>query len=245
MHAIEARRLVKTYGEGATEVRALCDVSVAADHGEVVALLGPSGSGKSTLLTALGLLHLPQNGEVEIGGTTAVRDGVSLVDLAAIRRSQIGFVFQKSNLVPFLTALENVELAMSINDVPARTARARGLELLDYLGLADRADYLPEQLSGGQQQRVAIARALANAPPVILADEPTAALDSSRGRDVMELMRKVAREQGTAVVVVTHDHRTLDVFDTVYEMEDGRLAHAPDARRARRDELTQDGSQNP
>jgi putative ABC transport system ATP-binding protein len=144
-----------------------------------------------------------------------------------MRRTSIGFVFQKANLIPFLTAAENVQLASSSTTPSGGGPRAG--ELLGYLGLADRADHYPEQLSGGQQQRVAIARALANRPPLLLADEPTAALDSHRGRDVMALFKRIAHEQGSAVVVVTHDHRTLDVFDTVHEMEDGVLSRPPGA----------------
>jgi len=204
-------------------VRALRGVSITARAGEVAALLGPSGSGKSTLLMALGLLLLPERGEIYVGGRRVAKDGVALADVAAVRRSMLGFVFQKSNLVSFLTAEENVALAMELDGAPMRASRGRARELLAYLELGDRGGHYPEQLSGGQQQRVAIARALANRPAVVLADEPTAALDKVRGRSVMELLRRVAREQGTAVLVVTHDHRTLDVFDTVHEMEDGVL----------------------
>ncbi len=234
---IRADTLRKVYGQGETELVALRDVSIAIARGEVAALLGPSGSGKSTLLTALGLLNLPERGRIWLADRPVVAEGAALVDLSAVRRSTIGFVFQKANLIPFLTARENVLLALQLNDRVGRAADARALELLAYLGLADRADHHPDQLSGGQQQRVAIARALANRPPLILADEPTAALDSHRGRDVMELFKRIAHEQGAAVVVVTHDHRTLDVFDTVHEMEDGvltrrpapALAHSPEA----------------
>ena len=147
----------------------------------------------------------------------------ALVDLRAFRRHHLGFVFQKANLIPFLNAVQNVQVALEINDVPARAARRRALELLDYLGVADRANNLPSALSGGQQQRVSVARALANDPNLILADEPTAALDSHRGRQVMELFRKVAHERGAGVIVVTHDQRSLDVFDRTLEMEDGQL----------------------
>jgi putative ABC transport system ATP-binding protein len=146
--------------------------------------------------------------------------------MRAIRRQHIGFVFQKANLIPFLTAVENVQVAMEINDLPSREARRRSLELLDYLGVADRANHRPVELSGGQQQRIAVARALANKPGLILADEPTAALDGERGRQVMELFARVAHEQGAAVIVVTHDHRALDVFDRHLEMEDGELKGA-------------------
>ena len=224
---IRAEALRKVYGKDDTELVALNDVSIATDRGEIAALLGPSGSGKSTLLTALGFLNLPERGKIWIDGRLVVAEGRALTDLAAVRRTSVGFVFQKANLIPFLTARENVLLALQLNDRVGPDADARTRELLGYLGLADRVDHYPEQLSGGQQQRVAIARALANRPPLLLADEPTAALDSHRGRDVMELFRRIAHEQRSAVIVVTHDHRTLDVFDTIHEMEDGVLTRRP------------------
>jgi putative ABC transport system ATP-binding protein len=221
--AIEAFQLTKIYGSGNTEVVAMKDVSLTVARGEVVALLGPSGAGKSTLLTAIGLINPPTAGRIVIGGQPVMDADVALVDLRAFRRQHLGFIFQKANLIPFLNAVENVQVAMEINDLSPRAARQRALALLDYLGVADRANNLPDALSGGQQQRVAVARALANQPSLILADEPTAALDSHRGRQVMELFRKVAHERGSAVMVVTHDHRSLDVFDRTYEMEDGQL----------------------
>ena len=221
--AIETDGLTKVYGSGNTEVIAMQDASMRVQRGEVVALLGPSGSGKSTFLTAVGLINPPTSGRVLIGGRLVLDGAESRTDLRSFRRQHIGFVFQKSNLIPFLTAGENVRIAMELNGESNREAAARTMELLDYLGVADRAENLPAMLSGGQQQRVAVARALANRPSVILADEPTAALDSHRGRQVMELFARVAHEQEAAVIVVTHDHRSLDVFDTHYEMEDGRL----------------------
>ncbi|MCP5524385.1 MAG: ABC transporter ATP-binding protein [Verrucomicrobiales bacterium] len=221
--AIEVSDLTKVYGSGNTEVVAMRQVNLRVARGEVVALLGPSGAGKSTLLTAMGLINPPTSGRIVIGGVPVQEGPQSLVDLRAFRRHHLGFVFQKANLIPFLSALQNVQVALEINDVPPRKARRRALELLDYLGVADRAGNLPEALSGGQQQRVAVARALGNDPDLILADEPTAALDSYRGRQVMELFAKVAHERGAGVVVVTHDHRALDTFDRTFEMEDGRL----------------------
>ncbi len=221
--AIVARNLTKVYGNGNTEVQALRDVSLQVARGEVVALLGPSGAGKSTLLTAIGLINPPTRGQVHIGGEWVLDGEEAKVDLRSFRRRHLGFVFQKANLIPFLAAVENVQIALEINDALPRTARRRAMELLDYLGVADRAHHLPDALSGGQQQRVAVARALANDPSLILADEPTAALDSHRGRQVMELFARVARERGAAVLVVTHDHRSLDVFDRTLEMEDGQL----------------------
>jgi putative ABC transport system ATP-binding protein len=221
--AIEAFDLTKVYGSGNTEVVAMRQVSLSVARGEVVALLGPSGAGKSTLLTAIGLINPPTSGRIVIGGTPVLDADRALVDLRAFRRQHLGFIFQKANLIPFLNAVENVQVALEINDTVPRVARKRAMELLDYLGVADRARNLPEALSGGQQQRVAVARAMANEPSLILADEPTAALDSHRGRQVMELFRKVAHERGAGVVVVTHDHRSLDVFDRAFEMEDGEL----------------------
>jgi putative ABC transport system ATP-binding protein len=219
--AISAASLTKRYGSGNTEVIAMRDVAMQIHSGEVVALLGPSGSGKSTFLTAIGLINPPTSGTIWIRGQKVLDGENAFVSLRSFRRRHIGFIFQKSNLIPFLTALENVQIAMQLNGDPPRVSRKRALELMDYLGVADRANNLPSMLSGGQQQRVAVARALANSPSVILADEPTAALDGHRGRQVMELFARVAHEQGAAVVVVTHDHRALDVFDTLYEMEDG------------------------
>ncbi len=224
--AVEATGLCKTFGKGHTAVEAIRDVSLTVARGELVALLGPSGAGKSTLLTMLGLIVPPSRGRVVLGGTTAFHGGRFRVNVRRFRREHLGFVFQKANLIPFLSALENVQLALELSDVATRRARSRAMELLDYLGVAERARHLPSKLSGGEQQRVAVARALANGPNLILADEPTAALDSVRGRQVMELFRTVAHEQGSAVLVVTHDHRALDVFDRSIEMEDGRLRPA-------------------
>ncbi len=222
MEAVRAIGISKTFGSGDTEVRALVDVDLALETGTVAALLGPSGSGKSTLIKALGLVALPDSGRVLFQGRPVVVDGVAVADVAELRRRYLGFVFQKANLVSFLTARENVEIACEIGETEA--PRRRAMELLDYLGVAHRADAYPETLSGGEQQRVAIARALANRPSLILADEPTAALDSVRGRAVMELFARVAHEQGAAVLVVTHDHRALDLFDRTYAMEDGRMS---------------------
>ncbi|MBM3881319.1 MAG: ABC transporter ATP-binding protein [Verrucomicrobia bacterium] len=242
--AIAASRLSKIYGRGNTRVVALDEVSLTVDRGEVVALLGPSGAGKSTLLTAVGLINPPTAGQIAIGGVPVMDGDRALVDVRAFRRERLGFVFQKANLIPFLTAVQNVQIALEINDQPSRPARRRALQLLDYLGVADRADHLPAMLSGGQQQRVAVARALANRPSLILADEPTAALDSRRGRQVMELFRQVAHEQGAGVLVVTHDHRALDVFDRTVEMEDGKLRPASPPTQTPAPSPTLHGNQN-
>lgn len=220
---IEVRSVSQIYGAGETRVVALRDVSLSIDHGEVVALLGPSGAGKSTLLSIMGMIATPTQGDVFLDGRPAVQGGHALIDLRRTRREQLGFVFQKSNLIPFLTALENVMIALDIADAEPKMARARARELLGDLAVADRAHHLPSKLSGGQQQRVAIARALANNPSLLLADEPTAALDGKLGRQVMELFRDLGHTHGAGVMVVTHDQRALDVFDRVIELEDGAV----------------------
>lgn len=225
--AIETHDLTKVYGSGNTEVVAMRDASMKVRPGEVVALLGPSGSGKSTFLTAVGLINPPTSGQIHIGGHFVLDGPHARTNLTAFRRRHVGFVFQKSNLIPFLNARENVQIALELNDVSPRAARRRALELLDNLGVKNRSEHLPAMLSGGQQQRVAVARTLANQPSILLADEPTAALDSVTGRQVMELFARVAHEHGTGVIVVTHDQRALSVFDTIYEMEDGVLRQQP------------------
>ncbi|MEZ6097062.1 MAG: ABC transporter ATP-binding protein [Pirellulaceae bacterium] len=224
--AIETIGIRKVYGHGNTQVIAMDNATTKVQSGEVVALLGPSGSGKSTFLTAVGLINPPSSGQVLIGGDLVLDGSRALTNLRTFRRKHIGFVFQKSNLIPFLTAVENVMVLLQLDGYSRFAAKARAMELLDYLGVADRANNLPTMLSGGQQQRVAVARAIANHPSIILADEPTAALDSHRGRQVMELFAKVAHEQGAGVIVVTHDHRALDVFDRTLEMEDGKLSES-------------------
>ncbi len=225
--AVEVTHLRKVYGSGHTEVVAVSDVTLQVARGEIVGMLGPSGAGKSTLLTAMALINPPTSGLISIGGTPVLDGPRALVNLRAFRRHHLGFVFQKANLIPFLTALENIQIALEINDTAPRQARARARELLDYLGVGARANNLPDALSGGEQQRVAVARALANNPSLILADEPTAALDSERGRQVMELFAQIAHERGAGVIVVTHDHRTLDVFDRTLDVEDGMIrSHA-------------------
>ncbi len=219
--AIKAEGLIKTYGSGNTEVVAMRDASMNVARGEIVALLGPSGAGKSTFLTAIGLINHPTSGHITINDQLVLIGPQPMVNLKIFRRKHLGFVFQKSNLIPFLSARENVQIALEINGYKPRAARKQAMKLLDELGMGERADNFPAMLSGGQQQRIAISRALANRPAVILADEPTAALDSHLGRKVMELFRDLAHKHGTAVIIVTHDQRALDVFDTSYEMEDG------------------------
>ncbi len=225
MYAVEVEKLTKIYGKGDTTVTALADATLRVRPGELVAILGPSGSGKTTLLTTIGLINEPTGGRVIIEGV-ALADGGWLpdIDLKRVRREKIGFIFQAHNLIPFLTARENVMVAMEINKVPRREARARAEELLGSLNLGHRLDNFPSALSGGESQRVAIARALANRPCVILADEPTAALDTENGKNVMVLLKKLAVENRSAILVVTHDRRMVEGFDRIFEVRDGRIA---------------------
>lgn len=219
------------YRSGESVVRALDGVSIEVRAGELVGITGPSGSGKSTFLMVAGLLDRPTEGEVEIAGRLASSPTADLDRLRDFRRRHIGFIFQKANLIPFLTAVENVALALTIDDVGAAEATAYARELLRAVDLGHRADNRPAKLSGGEQQRVGVARALAHDPSLILADEPTAALDSVRGRQVMQLLRRIATERGAGVCVVTHDPRSFDLFDRIIAFEDGRVQEA-DPRRA-------------
>jgi putative ABC transport system ATP-binding protein len=223
---LDVRGVSKTFGTGDLAVHALRDATFSVDAGELAALLGPSGSGKSTLLLCISLILQPSSGSITINGQPLYANGRSRADARRFRRQNIGFVFQQHNLIPFLTAQENVALVMDLNGVPAREAARRSRELLDYLEIGHRAASLPATLSGGEQQRLAIGRALANEPSLILADEPTAALDTERGTKVMSLLRRIAREQGSAVIAVTHDHRMVAGFDSVYRMDDGLLVRA-------------------
>ncbi|HUY90103.1 MAG TPA: ABC transporter ATP-binding protein [Pirellulales bacterium] len=218
-YVIQAEQLVKVYGQGPTRVEALQGVDVSVRPGELFAIMGPSGSGKSTLLHVLGLTTEPTAGCLILDGEDLYRGRPR--NFQRLRREKIGFVFQSANLIPFLTASENVLLPMEL--AARRRAPERVGELLDYLGVADRADKLPEQLSGGEKQRVAIARALANEPKVILADEPTAALDTERGLSVMRLLRQISNEHRTAILVVTHDERMISEADRVIHLSDGRV----------------------
>ena len=225
MEALKISGLSKIYGSGRLEVRALEDINLSVSAGDLVALMGPSGSGKTTLLLCVSLILEPTAGTVVFDGETIYQDGWTALDVRRLRREKIGFIFQNANLIPFLTTRENVLLSQHLIGVKGEAAENRAHELLEYMEVAERADYLPALLSGGEQQRVAIARALANRPRVILADEPTASLDTARGKRVMELLRKVARENQTAVITVTHDARMIEGFDYVYHLKDGHLNH--------------------
>ena len=223
MEILKIDGLAKTFGTGHLEVRALADINLTVSTNELVALLGPSGSGKTTLLLSLSLILEPTAGTIMFDGQTIYKQGWAGVDMRRVRREKIGFIFQSHNLIPFLTAKQNVLFPLSLIGQTGAVAERRAMELLDYMEIADRADFLPAVLSGGEQQRVAIARALANKAKLILADEPTAALDTQRGMRVMALLKKIARENQSAVIVVTHDVRMIEGFDHVYRMKDGRL----------------------
>lgn len=219
---LDIDRVSRVFQSGGERIAVLDGASLVVDAGEMVALKGPSGSGKSTLLLIAGALDRPDDGTVTVAGTEVFPGRHPEAALRALRRRAIGFVFQKANLVPFLTAAENVELARFIDGAPRVEAKARARDLLATLGLGERLDSLPSRLSGGEQQRVAVARALANQPALILADEPTAALDGARGRQVLELLKGAAKS-GVGVLVVTHDDRALDLFDRVVSIADGKI----------------------
>jgi putative ABC transport system ATP-binding protein len=224
MPLVRARRISKHYGDGETRVDALGDVSLDVHPRQLVALLGPSGSGKSTLLNIIGCILDPSSGDLEIDGELVVRDGRWLrADLRRLRLDKIGFIFQSHNLLPFLNATENVAIVLRLAGAEPADAHRRAVDLLDYLEVGHRKDALPASLSGGEGQRVAIARALANRPRIILADEPTAALDSKRAQIVMDLLRRLTIEQDAAIIAVTHDEKIFDRFDQIHQLRDGRL----------------------
>jgi len=225
VEVVRIENLSKVYGSGRTAVTALREANLAARSGELVAVLGPSGSGKTTLLTSMAGIVEPTSGRVTIGGITTYDDGWRVRDLTRFRREHLGFIFQSHNLIEFLTARENVLVTLQTRGVKGARAVRIAQELLDYLGVGERQRHLPEALSGGEQQRVAIARALANSPHVILADEPTAALDTERGQSVMALFRQIAREKESAVICVTHDSRMVEGFDHIYHVKDGLVSN--------------------
>ena len=219
---IRIEGLSKRYGEGAAAVDALKDVNMSVGPGEVVGLIGPSGSGKSTLLKCLGAVIEPTAGRMILGSETIFDNGWTLSDLRALRRDRIGFVFQAPYLIPFLDVTDNVALLPMLAGQSNAKSRARALELLGALDVAHRAKANPSELSGGEQQRVSIARALANQPPVILADEPTAPLDSERALSVMRILNQMAQQFRTAIIVVTHDEKIIPTFKRIYHIRDGR-----------------------
>jgi putative ABC transport system ATP-binding protein len=221
-NVIQIRDLTKTYGEGSAAVRALCGVNLDVRGGEVLMLMGPSGSGKTTLISIMGCILSATEGSVKVNGVEVV--GLPQRMLPQVRLDNFGFIFQGFNLFPALTVQENVEIALGLKKITGSQARKRALHLLDQVGLADKAKQHPANLSGGQKQRVAIARALAGDPPIILADEPTASLDSQSGQTVTEILSGLAKERDRAVVIVTHDPRVLNAADRVVRIADGRIA---------------------
>jgi putative ABC transport system ATP-binding protein len=221
---LQARNLTKTYSDGETRVSAVVDVDLEASRGEMLLIMGPSGSGKTTLLSLIGGLTRPTSGTVYVAGHTL--SSLPERERVRIRRDLIGFVFQDFKLLGALTARENVEIALNLSGTTGKAARERAAGLLTELGLQDRLDFMPSQLSGGEQQRVAIARALAHEPLLILADEPTANLDSKHGLEIVELLSTFARNQARCVIIVSHDFRIQDLATRVARLEDGRLMPA-------------------
>lgn len=218
---ISVDNLSKTYGDGESAVTAIQEATFNLYRGETVALLGPSGSGKTTLISMIGCITEPSSGKLILDDEVMYDKKWITQDTRRIRREKIGFIFQAHNLIPFLNVLENVTIVPRMNGVKSDKANQIAKELLEYLGVSDKLTKMPSQLSGGQSQRVAIARSLANTPKIILADEPTAALDGERALSVMQLLRKLAHEQEVTIVVVTHDERMLPLFDRILRVEDG------------------------
>jgi putative ABC transport system ATP-binding protein len=218
---VEAVNVAKVLGSGAAQVAALKGVSLALKGGELTLLMGPSGSGKTTLLSILGCILTPTEGTVLIRGHAT--DSADPEGLALLRREQIGFVFQSFHLFPTLSAADNVRLALDVRGEPARSAKARSREALAKVGLSHKTSAFPRELSGGEQQRVAIARAIVGNPSIILADEPTAALDGENGQAIMTILAGIAKEQGRGVLIVTHDPRLLPFADRVVHIEDGLI----------------------
>ncbi|MGL5032782.1 MAG: DevA family ABC transporter ATP-binding protein [Microcystaceae cyanobacterium] len=218
---VNIHNLEHFFGTGSLKKQILFDINLTLNQGEVVILKGPSGSGKTTLLTLMGGLRSPQTGSLKVFDQELVN--APKKRLINTRR-YIGYIFQAHNLLDCLTARQNVQMSVELHDhFSAKVAKEKAIAMLEAVGLGDHINYYPHKLSGGQKQRVAIARALVSHPKMILADEPTAALDSKSGHDVVELMRKLAREQGSTILIVTHDNRILDVADRIIELEDGRL----------------------
>lgn len=221
---LKVEGLTKTFGSGHLAVEALKDINLTVNAGDLVALLGPSGSGKTTLLLSVSLILEPTGGKIQLDGEIIYDHGWKEVDIRQLRLTKVGFIFQARNLIPFLTARENVLLPLDLLGFERNEALRRAMELLKYMEIDARAHYLPALMSGGEQQRVAIARALAATPKLVLADEPTGALDSVRGKKVMEMLKKIARENQTAVICVTHDERMIEGFDYIYRLKDGQLS---------------------
>ena len=220
---VRVEHVSKHFGEGQTRVDAIRDVSVEVYPRQVVALLGPSGSGKTTLLNMIGCILEPSSGRITLDGDVVYDDRWLKPNLRRLRLEKIGFIFQFHNLLPFLDSTDNVAIVLQLAGFTATVAHAKAAELLDYLEVGHRKGAMPATLSGGEAQRVAIARALANRPRIILADEPTAALDSHRAGIVMDLLRKLAADQDAAIIAVTHDDKIFDRFDKIFSLRDGAL----------------------
>ena len=220
---VSLRGISKHFGAGDTRIDALRQVSIDVAPGEVVALLGPSGSGKTTLLNVIACILDPSEGTMRLEGEVVYDQRWLRTDLRRLRLDKLGFIFQSHNLLPFLNAIDNVAIVLQLAGYDHAAARDRAVELLEYLEVGNRKNAFPAKLSGGEAQRVAIARALANRPRIILADEPTAALDSKRAQIVMDLLRKLAVDQSAAVIAVTHDEKIFDRFDRMFMLRDGRL----------------------
>lgn len=219
--AISVRNVTKSYQEGTSGILALAGVDMTVERGEIVLLMGPSGSGKTTLLSIMGCILRPTSGEVLVEGKNVT--GLDEQSLPAVRLRHIGFVFQGFNLFPTLTAGENVELTLKLKGLRGKEARAEARRLLQLVRLEEKYNSYPADISGGQKQRVAIARAVAGSPEIVLADEPTAALDFQSGKTVVEMMATLAHEQNRAVVIVTHDSRLVEYADRIVHIEDGRV----------------------
>lgn len=219
-HVVEVTGLNHHFGENALKSKVLSDITFQLNRNEIVILTGPSGSGKTTLLTLIGGLRSVQQGNIEVLGCKL--NGANKASHLEIRK-KIGYIFQAHNLLRFLTAKQNVQMSLELHKAPTHLIESQALEMLERVGLREHVDKYPDQLSGGQKQRIAVARALAIKPQLVLADEPTAALDKKSGRDVVNIMQNLARDRGCAIVMVTHDNRILDIADRVIHMEDGKI----------------------
>ena len=224
---VRVEHLSKHFGSGTARVDALRDINMDVYPGQVVGLMGPSGSGKTTLLNCIACIMEPSSGRLTLDGEVVYDERWLRADLRRLRLDKVGFIFQYPNLLPFLDGTDNVAVVLGLAGYGSAEARARAVDLLNYLEVAHRKHAMPTQLSGGEAQRVAIARALANKPRIILADEPTAPLDSARARIVMDLLRRIAIDQSAAIIVVTHDEMILDRFDHIFRLRDGRLENQP------------------
>jgi len=223
MQSIKVENLVKRFGKNDSLVSVLEGADFTINKGELVALVAPSGAGKTTLLMMIGCVEEPTSGTIYLGDEKVYEDGWLTKETRKIRREKIGFIFQAHYLIPFLRVLDNITLVPQTNGISKKDSEAFAMELLEYFDIADKANAMPSQLSGGQNQRVAIARALANKPQIILADEPTAALDSKRSVDVVEMLKKIAKDQNVAIVMVTHDEAMLPLCDRILKIEDKKV----------------------